>query len=54
MAIEQGERGLRAKSFIKCEAIRSISTERLQSQCGMVSPETMHTIEDRLRILMNL
>ncbi|MFI5455189.1 MAG: type II toxin-antitoxin system PemK/MazF family toxin [Isosphaerales bacterium] len=52
--IEQGEGGLKTKSFIKCEAIRSISTERLRSRWGTASRETMSAVEDRLRILMNL
>jgi mRNA interferase MazF len=52
--IEKGEGGLKAKSFIKCEAIRSISTERLQGRWGTVSPVTMGAVEDRLRILMSL
>jgi mRNA interferase MazF len=52
--VEQGEGGLKTKSFIKCEAIRSISTERLRSRWGMASTATMSAVEDRLRILMNL
>ena len=52
--IEQGEGGLKTKSFIKCEAIRSISTERLHSRWGIASTATMCAVEDRLRILMNL
>jgi mRNA interferase MazF len=52
--IEQGEGGLKTKSFIKCEAIRSISTEPLRSRWGTASPATMSAVEDRLRILMNL
>jgi mRNA interferase MazF len=52
--IERGEGGLKTKSFIKCEAIRSISTERLRSRWGMVSAGTMSSVEDCLRILMNL
>ena len=52
--VEQGEGGLKTKSFIKCEAIRSISTERLRSRWGTISTATMSAVEDRLRILMNL
>jgi mRNA interferase MazF len=49
-----GEGGLKVRSFIKCEAVRSISTQRLFSHWGVVSPRTMSDVEDRLRILMNL
>jgi mRNA interferase MazF len=52
--VEQGEGGLKTRSFIKCEAIRSISTERLRSRSGTASPDTMSAVEDRLRILLNL
>jgi mRNA interferase MazF len=52
--IEAGEGGLRTKSFIKCEAIRSISIQRLQGRWGAVSPATLSAVEDRLRILLNL
>jgi mRNA interferase MazF len=52
--VEPGEGGLNARSFIKCEAIRSISTQRLISRWGAVTPVTMSDVEDRLRILMNL
>jgi len=54
VTVEQGEGGLKAKSFTKCEAIRSISTERLRSRWGTASRATMSAVEDRLRILMNL
>jgi mRNA interferase MazF len=52
--VEAGEGGLKTRSFIKCEAIRSISTERLRGRWGSVSPNTMAEIEDRLRILLGL
>ena len=48
------EGGLRVKSFIKCEDVRSISIERLEDLWGVVSPEILITVEDRLRILMGL
>jgi mRNA interferase MazF len=51
--VEAGEGGLSAKSFIKCEAIRSISTERLFRRWGVVRSSIMHEVEDRLRILIN-
>ena len=48
------EGGVREQSFIKCEDVRSISTERLTSRWGSVSSATMRTVEDCLRILMGL
>ena len=48
------EAGVREKSFIKCEDVRSISTERLVSRWGTVSPSTLRRAEDCLRILLGL
>ncbi len=48
------EGGLRERSFIKCEDVRSISRERLSARLGAVSPATMTAVEDRLRILLGL
>lgn len=48
------EGGLAARSFIQCEAIRSISKNRLRRRRGQVSEETMLQVEDRLRILLGL
>jgi mRNA interferase MazF len=52
--IEGGEGGLRTGGFIKCEAVRSISTQRLQGRWGVVAPATLSAVEDRLRILLDL
>jgi mRNA interferase MazF len=48
------EGGLRHRSAILCEAVRSISTERLVARWGAVSARTMTEVEDRLRILLRL
>lgn len=48
------EGGLKVQSFIKCEDVRSISVERLEKRWGIVSPEILAAVEDRLRILMGL
>jgi mRNA interferase MazF len=48
------EGGVREQSFIKCEDVRSISTERLTSRWGAIAPATMRTVEDYLRVLMGL
>ena len=52
--IEPNDGGLRVKSFIKCEDVRSISVERLDKCWGSVSSEILTAVEDRLRILMGL
>ncbi|MEA5517357.1 type II toxin-antitoxin system PemK/MazF family toxin [Limnoraphis robusta] len=52
--INPTEGGVRVKSFIKCEDVRSISVERLDQRWGVVSSTTLAAVEDRLRILMGL
>lgn len=54
VAINPPEGGISKTSFIKCEDIRSISTERLSKCLGKVSFETLKAVEDRLKILLNL
>ena len=48
------EGGLKQRSFVKCEDVRSVAKERLSRRVGAVSPHTMDGVEDRLRILLNL
>ena len=48
------EGGVKVKSFIKCEDIRSVAKERLSRRWGRVSGSTFAAIEDRLRILLGL
>ncbi len=52
--IDPPEGGLKQKSFIKCEDVRSVSKERLAQRYGLVSPQTLAAVDDRLRILFNL
>lgn len=52
--IKPPEGGLKVLSFIKCEDVRSISVERLNKLLGIVSPDILMAVEDRLRILMRL
>ncbi len=52
--ISKGDGGTRRESMILCEAIRSISKERLVSRWGVLSREAMAEVEDRLRILLGL
>lgn len=46
--------GLVLESFIMCEAMRSISKERLIKRVGAISTETMMAVEDRMRILLDI
>lgn len=48
------EGGVREASYVKCEDVRSISTEQLVSRWGRIRPDTLQLVEDRLRILMGL
>lgn len=53
--IEPPEGGVSARSFVLCDALRSISKERLSERpLGAVSSATMRHIEDILRLLMEL
>ena len=54
VAVSPGEGGLKERSYIKCEDVRSIAKERLAQQWGAVSDSTLNDVEDRLRILMGL
>lgn len=48
------EGGLKNPSAVLCDAIRSISTERLAKYWGRVSAKILTEIEDRLKIVLSL
>jgi mRNA interferase MazF len=48
------EGGVKNRSAILCEGIRSVSAERLVVRWGAVDRGTMAAVEDRLRILLRL
>lgn len=48
------EGGLKRRSFIMCEAMRSISTDRLLDFWGRVAPATLSRVEDMLKVLLSL
>jgi mRNA interferase MazF len=52
--LEKGDGGVKNRSAILCEAIRSISKGRLLSRWGRVSTAVMAEVEDRLQILLDL
>ena len=54
VVVQPPEGGLTNPSALLCEAVRSISKDRLVTRWGAVSPATMSQVEDRLRILLRL
>ena len=52
--IDKGDGGVRNDSVILCEAIRSVSKDRLVTRWGTLSREALAEVEDRLRILLDL
>lgn len=52
--IEPPDGGVRRTSFIKCQDIRSASTDRLVARWGSVSAAVMKEIEVSLRVLLQL
>lgn len=55
VAIQPPEGGVLARSFILCDALRSISKDRLgEAPLGTVSSRTMQRVEAILRLLMQL
>jgi mRNA interferase MazF len=52
--VEPPEAGLKRRSFIKCEDIRSVSKQRLGKRWGVVSAQTLRAVEDRIRVLLQL
>ena len=52
--VSKGDGGTRNDSVILCEAIRSVSKDRLISRRGVLSQDVVAEVEDRLRILLGL
>jgi mRNA interferase MazF len=52
--VEPPEGGVKHRTAILCDAIRSISGERLIARWGAVGRSTMEAVEDCLRILLRL
>ncbi len=52
--INPPEGGLKQKSFIKCEDVRSLASERLIQRYGIVTAQTLLAVDDLLRILLDL
>lgn len=52
--IESPEGGVRETSYAMCEAVRSVSADRLERPWGTVSAATIALVEDRLRVVLDL
>jgi mRNA interferase MazF len=52
--VDPPEGGVERRSAVLCEAVRSVSVERLVARRGTVGRPTMAAVEDRLRILLRL
>lgn len=52
--IDPPQGGVRLRSFVMCDQVRAISTERLRSHVGTLEGRTMRAIGQRLRILLDL
>ena len=53
--VDPPEGGLRDRSYILCDSVRSVAKERLgQRPWGVLLPATLAQVEDYLRILLEL
>lgn len=52
--MEPPEGGLPMRSFVLCDQVRTVSTERLLSRVGRLGTASLEAIEERLRILLDL
>jgi len=54
LTLQPPEGGLTNPSSLLCEAVRSISKDRLVQRWGQVTSATLEAVADRLRILLGL
>ncbi|MBI1900010.1 MAG: type II toxin-antitoxin system PemK/MazF family toxin [Planctomycetia bacterium] len=54
VSVDPPEGGLRRRSYIKCEDVRSISIERLSRRLGVVGRATLDAVSYRVRVLLEL
>ena len=52
--IDPPEGGLSVPSYVKCEDVRSVASDRISKRWGSVTRATMAAVEDRMRILLEL
>lgn len=49
-----GSSGLGHVSYARCDQLRFISTRRIETRCGMASPEEMQVVDQALRFVLEL
>lgn len=54
VVIRPPEGGVKVEAAILCEALRSVSRERLMARWGRVHADTLAEVEDRVRVLLGL
>lgn len=54
LRLDPPEGGVKLLSFVICDQVRTISTNRLQRRLGVVSRTIMQEVEERIRILLDL
>lgn len=52
--IEPGASGLAHTSYARCDQLRVLSTERLASRLGIIGPDSLRSIEQALRFVLDL
>ncbi len=52
--VPAGEGGIRSDSVVRADQVRAISRTRLLRRWGSIEPQTMSSVEQRLRVLLDL
>ncbi|WP_407686909.1 type II toxin-antitoxin system PemK/MazF family toxin [Mycobacterium sp. HUMS_1102779] len=52
--VEPGTSGLDHTSYARCDQLRVISTERLESRIGIIGPDDLRAIDQALRFVLDL
>jgi mRNA interferase MazF len=54
MTVKNGSAGLSLDTVFMCEQIRAITVDRLRDRLGALDDEQLDTLDERLRIALNL
>jgi len=52
--VDPPEGGVRARSYVLCDQIRTVAKERLGARRGELSQATLRRCDERLRVLLDL
>ena len=52
--VEPGTSGLEHTSYARCDQLRAISTDRLQSRRGIIGPDQLRSIDQAMRFVLDL